>query len=120
MPWRATCSPPLLGNCTVLNITAQWAMACFIPRYHALQRVYGTDYERLASAIAREEAPDCPFPPTTGAAYEYQRRIHLAVAILLNMQGQAVPLPDPSVSPRPPTANLIALPWMRALLTGWT
>jgi hypothetical protein len=114
------CPTPLSSNCTQLNITPRWAGACFMPRYRYLRNVYGADAEALASAIAREEAPDCPFPAQSGAAAEYVRRIRLAVAVLLNSEGVPVRYPPPSPGPRPAEAAGIQQPWMRALLTGWT
>lgn len=120
--WYApeTCPPALSEDCTELTPTARWATSCFLPRYRYLRNVYGTDYERLASAIAREEAPWCPFPARSGAAAEYQRRVELAVAVLLNAEGVPVPYPPAPPTPRPRDADSIQQPWMRALLTGWT
>lgn len=114
-----SCPPPLVDGCRRLNITARWASSCFLPRYQYLRAQYGVDWEALASAVAREEAPDCPFPATTGAAAEYARRVRLAVAALLNAEGYTVPYPPPPVTPRPLDANQILQPWMRALMTGW-
>lgn len=113
------CPPPLLSGCRTLNITGRWASSCFLPRYQYLRRLYGADWQALASAIAREEAPGCSMPPITGAGVEYLRRVQLAVAVLLNAEGYNVPYPPPPVTPRPPGADQILQPWMRALLTGW-
>lgn len=115
-----TCSPPISGDCTRLQPTAMWATSCFLPRFRYLRNVYGDDYERLASALAREEAPWCSFPARSGAAAEYQRRVQLAVAVLLNSEGLPVRYPPPPLTPRPGDADTIQQPWMRALLTGWT
>jgi len=91
-----------------------------MPRYRYLRRVYGDDSDALASALSREEAPWCTFPARSGAAAEYERRIQLAVAVLLNTEGVPVSYPGPPLTPRPRHADSIAQPWMRALLTGWT
>jgi hypothetical protein len=111
---RDGCPPPLSNNCTQLTVTPRWSTTCFLPRYRYLRNVYGADASALASAIAREEAPDCPFPAQSGAAAEYMRRIQLAVAVLLNADGLA-----PAPGSRPAEAATIQQPWMRALLTGW-
>lgn len=115
-----TCPAPLSDDCRELQPTARWATSCFLPRFRYLRNVYGSDYERLASALAREEAPWCAFPARSGAAAEYERRIKLAVAVLLNAEGSPVPYPPPPPTPRPRDADAIRQPWMRALLTGWT
>jgi hypothetical protein len=115
-----TCAPPISDDCTRLQPTARWATSCFLPRFRYLRNVYGDDYERLASALAREEAPWCSFPARSGAAAEYQRRVQLAVAVLLNAEGTPVRYPRPPLTPRPANADSIQQPWMRALLTGWT
>lgn len=114
-----SCPSPLSTDCRTLQPTAMWATSCFLPRFQYLRNVYGEDYESLASALAREEAPACPFPARTGAAVEYERRIRLAVAVLLNADGIPVPYPAGPPTPRPPQADSIQQPWMRALLTGW-
>ena len=114
-----TCPSPLADGCTKLQMTARWATSCFMPRFHYLRTIYGDDAVALASAIAREEAPDCPFPPQSGAAAEYERRVKLAVAVLLNAHGVPVPYPAGLRTPRPPGASSVRQPWMRALLTGW-
>lgn len=113
------CPRPLSRQCTRLQVTGRWAASCFLPRFRHLRRIYGNDATALASAIAREEAPDCPFPTQTGAASEYERRVALAVAVLLNGEGIPVAYPPPPPTPRPPNADAIRQPWMRALLTGW-
>ena len=115
-----TCSPPISDDCSQLQPTARWATSCFLPRFRYLRNVYGDDYERLASALAREEAPWCAFPARSGAAAEYARRIKLAVAVLLNADGIPVRYPPAPPTPRPGDADSIQQPWMRALLTGWT
>lgn len=121
-PWYRpeSCQAPLSDDCTRLQVTARWATSCFVPRYRYLRNVYGDDAEILSSALAREEAPWCSFPARSGAAAEYERRIQLAVAVLLNAEGIPVRYPPPPPTPRPRDADSIAQPWMRALLTGWT
>lgn len=114
-----TCPPALSQSCTELTPTARWAASCFLPRFRYARQVYGNDYEAIASSIAREEAPWCPFPARSGAAAEYERRIQLAVAVLLNADGIPVRYPPAPPTPRPPDADSILQPWLRALLTGW-
>jgi len=115
------CPSPLGNNCTRLAITPRWGATCFMPRYHSARARYGNDYESVASAIAREEAPNCPIPSISGAAAEYLYRIQLAVAVLMNSEGQPVPYPKPpaGLGPRPAEADEINQPYLRALLTGY-
>lgn len=113
------CADPLQNQCRRLNITPRWAHECFITSYRRMRQLYRGDAELMTSAIARELAPDCPFPTKTGAGAEYERRIKLAVAILLNREGIPTPYPPEPVTPRPPEADTVREPWLRALLTGW-
>lgn len=113
------CAPPLQRNCRRLNITPRWANECFVPTYRRLRAQYGPDPAMLSSAIARDQAPDCAFPTTTGAGAEYERRIQLAVAVLLNREGYPTTYPPSPPTPRPRQADTIRDPWLRALLTGW-
>lgn len=114
------CPAPLSLDCTRLTIGPRWANFCFMPSYQQERLRFGTDFVGLAVAVARRNAPWCPIPPQTEEAQEYMRRIALAVAVLSNASGgPQAPYPDPPPGPRPPIADTIAQPWVRALMTGW-
>lgn len=117
--WGRRCPPPLTGDCRALNVTPGWAIGCFMPRYYDLRRAYGPDAQAIVHEILVHETPQCHLIPLTAAEQELHRRIALAVAVLLRRDGFAVDLPPMPSSPRPPRANRIRQPWLRALLTGW-
>lgn len=113
------CPPPLSSDCSTLNITPQWAIACFKPRYHKLRYQYGTNYEAVVDNLLMQEVPHCALQPKRGAEHELRRRVKLAVAVLMNREGIPVRYPRAARFPRPEQAASISQPWLRALLTGW-
>jgi hypothetical protein len=90
-----------------------------MPRYYELRARYGADYEGIVHDLMLHETPHCHLEPVTGAEIELQRRVELAVAVLLRLDGVDVPFPPNPAYPRPLRANRIRQPWLRALLTGW-
>lgn len=117
--WGRQCPRPLTADCYALNVTPSWAIGCFMPRYYELRRIYGADAQAITQEMIVQETPQCHIVPVTAAEQELQRRIALAVAILLRRDGFAVDLPALPTTPRPPEASRIRQPWLRALLTGW-
>jgi hypothetical protein len=113
------CQSPLSEDCNHLDISPQWAIACFKPTYHRLRKRYGDDYQAIVDAFLETEMPQCQGRPKRGAEHELQRRIALAVAILMNREGSPVRYPPPARFPRPSKAQVISQPWLRALITGW-
>jgi hypothetical protein len=113
------CTSPLSRDCSTLQISAQWAIACFKPTYHRLRSMYGFNYEAIVNAIVQQLVPQCSMPPQRGAELELHRRISLAVAALMNREGVPVQYPSTARYPRPQQAATITQPWLRALLTGW-
>lgn len=118
---RKGCAAPLSSDCTQLQITPRWAIACFKPTYHQLRRQYGDDYQVIIDELLQVEAPQCDDAqqPTRGAEHELRRRIALAIAVLMNREGVPVRYPIAARFPRPANAEAISQPWLRALLTGW-
>lgn len=117
---RKGCKSPLSADCLKLQMSPQWAIACFKPTYHRLRAIHGDNYEAIVDDLITTEAPGCSFGvPQTGAEHEFYRRIYLAVALLMNHEGVPVRYPPDSHSPRPQKADHISQPWLRALLTGW-
>lgn len=117
---RAGCSMPISGDCTQLNITTQWATACFLPTYRKLRAVHGDDFESIYDDLVQKELPTCSLMGvSTGAEYELLRRVALATAVLMNSEGVPVRYPPDPVTPRPARADHITQPWLRAMLTGW-
>jgi len=90
-----------------------------MPRYYELRSAYGPDYHGIVNDIVLQETPQCHLEPLTAAEREFQRRVSLAVAVLLMRDGVAVQLPPMPHTPRPIQADRIKQPWLRALLTGW-
>lgn len=114
------CTLPLSEDCLSLRVTPRWAIGCFKPMYHRLREIHGDDYEAIVDDIVQKEIPACNIGgPTTGAEQELYRRLRLATATLMNMEGVAVRYPKAAPFPRPKRAQQISQPWMRALLTGW-
>lgn len=117
---RPGCEMPLSVDCTQLQISPQWAIACFKPTYHRLRAMHGDDYHAILDDLIWQEIPACTIGgPATGAEYELYRRLQLAVAALMNTEGIPVRYPPLARFPRPPRAQQISQPWLRALLTGW-
>jgi len=114
-----TCTSPLSRDCSTLQISPQWAIACFKPTYHRLRATYGQNYEAIVEALLHQLVPQCSSPPQRGAEIELRRRVMLAVAVFMNREGIPVHYPPQARFPRPPSAATITQPWLRALLTGW-
>jgi hypothetical protein len=104
-----------------LQITPRWAVACFKPTYHQLRRYYGDDAQTIVEKLVEAEVPQCRDgqQPMRGAEHELHRRVALAVAILMSLEGIPVQYPSEARFPRPLQAQAISQPWLRALLTGW-
>lgn len=113
-----TCTSPLSVDCSTLQISPQWAIACFKPMYHRLRAMYG-DYEVIVNELLHRLVPQCSIPPQRGAEIEFQRRVMQATAALMNREGIPIQYPPQARFPRPITASTITQPWLRALLTGW-
>lgn len=111
---------PISNDCTKIQVTAQWATACFLPTYQKLRAVHGDDYEAIYDDLVQKELPTCSLAGvSTGAEYELLRRVALATAVLMNSEGVPVRYPPDPVTPRPARAGHISTPWLRAMLTGW-
>ena len=117
--WIQNCPPPLSWDCERLQLTTRWAVGCFMPRFYALRERHGFDYRGIVNDLLLQETPHCRMLPSTSAERELQRRVSLAVAILLNREGASVPIPSMPPIPRPVRATPVRQPWLRALLTGW-
>lgn len=105
------CPSPLSADCTQLQITPRWAVACFKPAYHQLRSYYGNDARTIVEQIVRAAAIHCiDGQPTRGAEYELHRRVGVAVAILMNIEGVPVRYPSTARFPRPLQADAISQP----------
>lgn len=117
---RKGCGAPISDDCTTLQLSPRWAVACFKPRYHELRLMYRDDLQTIVDDMLALEAPHCNVGKAdTGAEHELRRRVTLAVATLMNGEGVPVRYPPKAMFPRPFRASEIHQPWMRALLTGY-
>jgi len=104
-----------------LVIRGDWAVSCFWPVYVEARMRWGTAASSMASDVQLMLMPDAATGfSDNGAEVELRRRIELAIATLLNADGIPTPYPEASILPRPAHANRIDVPWIRALMTGWT
>lgn len=118
-PGRADCQPPLLRECSELNITRRWAIVCFMGAYNRMRNHFGDDYQKIVDEIMRSEAKGCATAGTQ-AAVQLRYRISLAVAVLMRSEGVNVPMPQSPPGSRPEGLERTERqPYMRALLTGW-
>jgi len=114
------CRPPISSDCSQLQITPRWAVACFKPTYHKMRARYGENFPAVLQGVLVQVAPDCnTTEPQRGAEHELQRRVALAIAVLMNREGIPVRYPPEARFPKPAVAASITQPWLRALLTGW-
>lgn len=116
---RSGCADVLQNQCTRLNVTPKWVVACFLPAYAEARMKYD-DVDMVVDAIY-SNLSYCldPATPPTPAALELARRIHLAAALLLRSEG--IDARMPMIPAHPPSRSYMPgrQPWIRALLTGW-
>lgn len=112
------CPPPFDNG--RLFVTPRWATECFAPTYESARALWGGNAAALSTEILLQIMPDAAIGvPMTGPERELRRRIDLAVAVLLGAEGIPTRFPPNPVTPRPVGARRIAVPWIRALVTGW-
>lgn len=109
---------PLSDNCMELQLGTRWAVVCFKPAYHRYRMMHGNDHDAIVDDIIFAEVPGSAATPRTAAESELRRRVALSTAVLMNKEGTPVRYPPRAVYPRPPYANQIHQPWLRALLAG--
>lgn len=91
------------------GLDGTWAASVFLPMYCRMRQLHGNDFPAIVRSLAAR----------TGADPELGRRIALSTAVLMRAEGIEIPMPVQPTFPRPPNAESIRQPWLRALLTGW-
>lgn len=111
-----SCPPPIIED--KLVVTRAWALGCFLPAYWSARNRVRTDPSALAASVSGVLINRWLDVHTVSpAAKELERRIRLAVAVLLRQDGHDVEMPEePSY---PPPSTPVYPPWVRALMTGW-
>lgn len=111
------CASPIVDN--RLELTPAWTLKCFAPAFARARLHWGTNASAITTEILEDLVPQMRvLEPDTGAERELRRRIHAAVAALLNRSGIATRYPEGPRTPRPLQIP-VGPPWYRALLTGW-
>lgn len=111
-----TCPAPIKDG--MLDVTREWALGCFLPAYQAARTRSRNDPQAIVKDITNvllSRWVSGPHPSL--AAVELERRVRLAVAVLLRQDGYDVPMPVEPGYPSPSTQMHPA--WIRALMTGW-
>jgi len=110
------CPPPIRDG--GLDVTREWALGCFLPAYQAARTRDRNDPQALVKDITNVLLSRwVSVPKPTLAGQELERRVRLAVAVLLRQDGYDVTMP---VEPGYPSPALQMHPaWIRALMTGW-
>lgn len=110
------CPAPIKDG--VLDVTQEWTLGCFLPAYWGARNRGRNDPQAIVAditdvllrrwlSVARPSV----------VAQELERRVRLAVAILLRQDGYNVAMP---VEPGYPSPSVQMHPaWIRALRTGW-
>lgn len=110
------CPAPIRGD--ELAVTREWALGCFLPAYWSARGRVGRDPGAIAKSITQTLASRwVKAPRMSPGAAELERRIRLAVAVLLRQDGTDVEMPEEPGYPAPSTE--ISPSWVHALLTGW-
>ncbi len=111
-----TCPPPIRDERLV--VTREWALGCFLPAYSSARGRARNDPDAITDAISEVLISRwLKAPKVSLAASELERRIQLAVAVLLRQDGFDVQMPEEPGYP-PPAAQIHPA-WVRALMTGW-
>ena len=111
------CRVPIVDGALIVD--GAWAIHCFWPAYAEARMIWGFSSVNVAIETMLALVPGAAIVATNGAEAELRRRIETAVAVLLNDDGIPTQYPKQSMTPRPPRADAIAVPWIRALVTGW-
>lgn len=111
-----TCPPPIRDG--VLDVTREWSLGCFLPAYQAARTRGRNDPEALVKDITNVLLSRwVTVPRPSAAGQELERRVRLAVAVLLRQDGYDVLMPAEPGYPSPSVQ--IHPAWIRALMTGW-